>query len=102
MIKQASALALLSLAFGAHAACVPDPPELGDIGPSSELVCDRLEHQFPGAPTAVTGRSIHSPTQVSVFASVNGRRVSLDYELFGYRWELDEATARVADLPGSR
>jgi hypothetical protein len=99
MMKQLPALAILPLAFAAHAACAPDPPEIGDIGPSSELVCSALERQFPGAALTVLGRSIHSPTEVSVAASVDGRPVALRYKLSRYTWRLETSARRIAAVP---
>lgn len=92
-------LTLLPIALAASANCVTDAPEIGDIGPDSDLVCKALEGQFPGAAVTVEGRAIHSPTEVSVTASVDGRPVSLNYELTGYAWRLDQAATRVADVP---
>ncbi|MCG6862232.1 MAG: hypothetical protein LJE70_13300 [Chromatiaceae bacterium] len=89
-MNRALILATLLVALGASANCVMDPPEMGDIGPSAALVCNRLGSQLPGASLVIEGRSIHSPTEVSVVASVNGTPVSLRYELFGYTWRLDE------------
>ncbi len=99
MIKPTLTLALLPLAFATQAACLTDPPEMGDIGPSSNLVCAELERQFPGAALAVTGRAIHSPTAVSVGVSVDSQPMELRYDLSGYRWRLDQAGAGVADVP---
>ncbi len=91
-------LILLLFAVTASANCVTDAPEIGDTGPSSELVCKALESRYPGAAIAVEDRAIHSPTEVSVMASVDGRPVALNYELTGYTWRLDQAAARVADV----
>jgi hypothetical protein len=99
MIKQLLILGLLPIAVAAGATCVNDPPEIGDIGPSSELVCSALERQFPRATLAVAGRSIHSPSDVTVLASINGRPVSLRYHLSGYSWELGNNGGRIADVP---
>ena len=100
MIRQTLLLtvALLPVSSGANAVCVPDPPEIGDIGPSSERVCLELEHRFPGAALAVENRLIHSPTAVSVVAAVDGKPVSLRYQLFGWAWQLEDADARTAEL----
>jgi hypothetical protein len=93
--------ALLPVALGASANCVTDPPEMGDIGPGSALVCNELGRQFPGATLAVEGRSIHSPTEVTVTASVNGRPIRLGYTLAGFTWGLHDAGARTADATAS-
>jgi hypothetical protein len=102
MTRQTLIIAILPAAFGIEAACIPDSPEMGDIGPSSMVVCRQLEHQFPGAAIAVEGRSIHSPTRVSVAASVDGKPIELHYELSDYSWLLGESNARVADAPSAR
>jgi len=87
-------LALLPIAVEAHANCMTDAPEIGDIGPGSELVCNRLAQRFPRAALAVEGRTIHSPTEVRATASVNGRPIVMDYRLAGFTWVLNGADAR--------
>jgi hypothetical protein len=99
VIKQTLILGLLPVFVSAHATCVRNPPEIGDIGPSSELVCAALERQFPDASLKVVGRSIHSPTEVSVAASVDGRPIALRYELSGYTWRLARDGRRIAAVP---
>lgn len=99
MIKQLLILAVLPASMSATAVCMTDQPEIGDIGPDSELVCKELALGFPDAAVAVEGRSIHSPTTVSVVASVDGRPVLLRYELSGYTWRLDETGAPITDAP---
>jgi len=96
MIKPTLILAILPVAFAAHAACLQDPPEVGDIGPSSQLVCNDLARLFPGAALAVEERTVYSPTAVSVDVSVDGKPVDLRYDLSGYRWRLDQSAADVA------
>jgi hypothetical protein len=96
-MKSTIILALLPLALGASANCVMDPPEMGDIGPGSGLVCQELEQRFPGAALAVEGRSIHSPTAVSVTAAVDDRPILLAYRLTGFTWSLDDAGNHAAD-----
>jgi hypothetical protein len=102
MIKQTFIFGLLPIAVGASAACLNDPPEIGDIGPASELVCNELEHRFPGATLAVEGRSIYSATEVAVVASVDGKPIAMRYELSGYTWRLDETGVRIAEVPTAR
>lgn len=100
MIKQTLALgmfAMFAAALAANATCVSDPPEIGDTGPASELVCSELERRFPGSAIAVEGRSVHSPTEVSMIVSVDGAPVRIDYELSGYSWRLDDDSIRTAD-----
>lgn len=75
MMKHTLALSTLLVAFDAGAGCLVDAPEIGDIGPSSELVCQQLERRFPGSTLAVEGRGIHSPETVTVQASVNSEPV---------------------------
>ena len=102
MIKQLLILTILPASVAANATCINDRPEIGDIGPSSERVCETLELRFPDAALAVEDRSIQSPTAVSVAASVDGRPISLHYRLSGYTWQLDEPGARIADVPEER
>ena len=97
MFKQALILAMLPFAVSANASCVTVPLEMGDIGPGSELVCNELEHRFPGAVLAIQGRSIHSPTEVSVAATVDGRPMGLRYRLTGADWRLVDPGAGVLD-----
>jgi len=90
-------LALLPLALGAEASCVPDPPEMGDIGPGSGLVCQQLMQRHPGTALAVVGRSIRSPSDVSIQVSVDGRPVVLAYRLTGFTWRADDSSSDVAE-----
>jgi hypothetical protein len=96
-IQRMLILSLLLAAGGAQAACLTDAPEIGDIGPGSDLVCDQLRDQFPGAALAVENRVIHSPTGVSVLASVNGAPIELRYDLTGYVWQLTKTDTGMAD-----
>ena len=86
MLKHTLVLSTVLIAFDANAGCMLDAPEIGDIGPSSELVCQELEQRFPGSTLAVDGRTIQSPDQVSVQASVNSEPVTLRYSLDGFAW----------------
>lgn len=99
MMKLTLTLALLPAAFATQATCLTDPPEMGDTGPSSHLVCAQLERQFPGAALAVTGRAVHSPTAVSVDVSIDGQPMELRYDLSRYQWRLHPTGAGVADVP---
>jgi len=92
----APALPLLPAA--SRATCTGDAPEMGDIGPASELVCADLERRFAGATLAVEDRWIHSPTAVSVQTTVDGAPVPMRYELIGHRWRLDAGSAAPAGL----
>lgn len=96
-IQRLLILSLLPAAVGAHATCVTDAPEIGDIGPGSDLVCDQLRDQFPGAALAVENRVISSPTSVSVIASVNRAPIHLRYDLSGYVWDLTSTDTGMAD-----
>ncbi|NEX23116.1 hypothetical protein G3480_22925 [Thiorhodococcus mannitoliphagus] len=99
MIKHLLILATLPTSLTANAVCIKDQPEIGDIGPSSERVCEALARRFPEAAIAIEDRSIRSPTAVSVDASVDGKPISLTYVLSGYSWQLDEPGARIVDVP---
>lgn len=92
-MKTTIILALPLVATGAHASCVTDQAEMGDIGPSSELVCQELEQRFAGAALAVEGRLIHSPTEVTVTASADGQPILLGYRLTGFTWHVHDIGA---------
>lgn len=77
---------LLTLSLPAFALCTPDASEMGDIGPSSELVCRALEQSFPDSRTAVENRRILSPSSVAVQVSIDGEPMDLTYELTGLSW----------------
>lgn len=57
--------------------CTPDPPEIGDIGPVSELVYRDLEQRFPESIAAVANRTIPSSERVEVLVSVDGKSMVL-------------------------
>jgi hypothetical protein len=95
-----SCLSLMT--FEGLAMCTPDPPEIGDIGPVSELVCTELERRFPDSITAVENRTIRSPEKVEILVSVDGKAMVLDYELAGFVWELDAPEDGFAAIETSR
>jgi hypothetical protein len=97
MIKHTLVLSTVLFACDANAGCLIDAPEIGDIGPSSEIVCRELERRFPGSILTVEGRSIHSAQEVSVQASVNSEPVALTYSLDGFAWHPSDRSADVAD-----
>jgi hypothetical protein len=92
-MKRLLLLAIVPLAAGAEACCLPDAPEIGDIGPASSVVCRELEQRYPGADIKVTGRSIASDSDVAVTATIDGEALSLPYHLKGYAWELADTLA---------
>jgi hypothetical protein len=92
-------LSLLPITAGAQVTCITDAPEIGDIGPGSELVCRQLEGRFATADLAVLDRTIRSPTDVAVVVSVDGTPVRMHYELIGYTWRLNTAEQGAADAP---
>lgn len=102
MIKQTLCVALLPLSMGVSATCTNDPPEIGDVGPASEVVCNELERRFPRAALAVEGRSFLSPTQVTVLTSVDGVPLLMRYELSGGSWGPDDSSFRTSAAQPSR
>jgi hypothetical protein len=91
-------IACLSFAtFEGLAMCTPDPPEIGDIGPISELVCQDLEQRYPDSITAVENRTIRSPERVEVLVSVDGESMILGYELEGFVWKRTPSKEEGAD-----
>lgn len=95
-------LAILPLALSAGATCVTEPAEMGDIGPSAVLVCHDLERRFPGSALMVGALSIHSPTEVSVSVSVDGRPILMRYTLAGFSWNPCDLGFRIADAAVAR
>ena len=81
------ALTFSSVSYGA---CLPDAPEIGDVGPGSELVCDMLESRIPDSNIAILDRKINSPNTVSVIVMLDGQSKTLEYKLKGADWELIE------------
>jgi len=88
MMKLCLIPCLLLASVESFANCTPDAPEIGDIGPSSELVCRDLERRFPAALTAVDNRTIVSPNAVTVQVRVDGESMLLHYDLAGFDWTL--------------
>ena len=99
MYKLIFSMAMSIAATGVQANCLADNPEIGDIGPGSERVCIYLEERFPLAELTVTGRYIHSPNQVSVVATVDGKPVTFDYELIGADWKIITSPALAVKTP---
>jgi hypothetical protein len=62
-------------------------------------VCRQLEDRFTSADLAVLDRTIRSPTDVTVLASVNGMPVQIHYELIGYTWRPNSTEQGIADEP---
>ena len=93
MHKHTLVISTVLFAFDANAGCMIDAPEIGDIGPSSELVCRDLEARFPNSILAVRDRHILTPEEVGVQASVDGQVVTLRYELSGFAWRTAEDDA---------
>lgn len=90
MIKTILFTLTLAVIPGAHAACLQDSPEIGDIGPSSQLVCDLLEARFTQSDIAILDRKMHSRDTVAVIVAMNGQLQSLEYNLHGADWKLTE------------
>jgi hypothetical protein len=90
-------LLFLPVAMGAHGTCLTSPAEMGDIGPAANLVCNELSRQFPEAALTVGDRLIHSPTAVSVAATVDGKPLLIHYGLAAASW-----TAHPSDLQAAR
>ncbi|MCP3852888.1 MAG: hypothetical protein GY694_22070 [Gammaproteobacteria bacterium] len=89
IISISLALTFSSVSYGA---CISDSPEIGDIGPRSELVCDLLEPRVPNSKITILDRKIHSSNSVSVIVLLDGQSRTLEYKLKGADWELIETT----------
>ena len=82
-------LASLTLINAAQAACRPDAPEIGDIGPDSESVCHTLAQEFPSAEIQLYGLKLLSPTHVIVAAKIDDKPYAIDYRLVRADWVKD-------------
>ncbi len=71
----------LTVSSASYGACQLDSPEIGDIGPGSELVCNMLESRVPNSDIAILDRKIHSPNTVSVIVMMDGKPETLEYKL---------------------
>jgi hypothetical protein len=79
-------LLFLPVAMEAHGTCLTSPGEMGDIGPAAQLVSKELSRQFPEAALTVGDRLIHSPTAVSVAATVDGKPILIHDGLAAASW----------------
>ncbi len=80
----------LLVVFNANAGCLPDSVELGDIGPESQLVCEKLESMYPDKHIVITGRELMSHNDVTILLTVEAQEVSLNYRLVGADWKLSQ------------
>jgi len=83
----------LTLSFSSvtYGSCLLDSPEIGDIGPGSQLVCQLLESRFPQLDIAILDRKIHSYDTVSVIVEVNDQHETMEYKLKGADWKLTKS-----------
>jgi hypothetical protein len=88
MMKCAFSLALLLTTTGAYAACNGDSLEIGDIGPSTDLLCSSLDTKHAGQTVEVTQRHVQSGERVSIEYSVDRKSHRVDYRLVGADWIL--------------
>jgi hypothetical protein len=86
MMKYALSLALLLTTASTHAACIGDSLEIGDIGPSADLLCSSLDTKHPGYTVEITQRHVQSGERVSIDYSVNKKQHRVDYQLVGANW----------------
>ena len=87
---------ILTASSTAYAACYLDSPEIGDIGPGSELVCDMLETRSQNSSITILDRMPKSNKAVSILVDVDGEKQSLNYRLVGANWRLeDQVTAGI-------
>jgi hypothetical protein len=73
-----------------YAACLPDSPEIGDSGPSSEMVCEMLETKHPGNQFEIIDRVIRAQDSVKVIVMVGDKPASMEYKLVGADWKLTQ------------
>lgn len=83
----------LSFCFAAasQAACTPDTVEIGDTGPDSSQICQKLQQRYPDAQLEILDRQIHTAESVSIVVSVDGEIQPLGYRLVGADWVLTKS-----------
>ena len=87
---------ILTMSSASYSACQLDSPEIGDIGPGSELVCDMLETRSQNSSITILDRMPKSNRAVSILVDVDGQKQSLNYRLVGANWRLaDQVTAGI-------
>lgn len=87
MLKKILLPLALIIAPQAHSACQPDVAQIGDVGPSSQSVCELLEAQYPQADSAVVGRKIVTDSAVSLNVVIDGKPQLLSFNLKGADWQ---------------
>ena len=97
MTKHTMLFGLMTFTANTHAACLDNPPELGDTGPDSELVCREMEQSYAGSTLAVAGRTVHSGESVSVHVIVDGVPATRNYRLSGVSWRVTELQGAIPD-----
>ena len=86
MFKRTILILILLAVSNANADCLQDTLEIGDIGPESQLVCDRLDSMYPGKHIEITGREIRSQSNMTIYLTIEGQKDSLSYRLVGANW----------------
>lgn len=74
------------ITFNSYADCLQDTLEIGDTGPSSQLVCNALVTIYPDKDIVITGREISSQNNVTILLTIEGQEGSLKYRLVGADW----------------
>ena len=86
MFKRTMLILAMLVVSRVNADCFQDTLEIGDIGPESQLVCDRLESMYPGKHIEITGRHIRSQNAVTILLTIDGQKEALSYRLSGADW----------------
>ena len=69
-----------------HAAFRADEPQIGDLGPDGEYVCETLEKAFPSADIQLYSREILATDRVIVRAKSDVKPYSIDDHLVNADW----------------
>jgi hypothetical protein len=88
----AASVAAYFLFTNSYAACLIDEPEMGDVGPASELVCESLAGFSRVGEVKIIDRDILAPDRVSIRVETLGRQIVLGYKLIGMEWRHTEDT----------
>ncbi|MCU7812662.1 MAG: hypothetical protein KZQ77_15755 [Candidatus Thiodiazotropha sp. (ex Notomyrtea botanica)] len=90
MTKSTICLVALIASTGTNAACIGGSIEIGDIGPSAELVCYSLDSLHPNHSIKITNRHIKSDDHVLIDYTVLQQKNRVDYRLVGFEWMMVE------------
>ncbi|MCU7852725.1 MAG: hypothetical protein KZQ80_10975 [Candidatus Thiodiazotropha sp. (ex Monitilora ramsayi)] len=97
MTKSTICLVALLASTNANAACIGGTLEIGDIGPSAELICHSLDSQHPNHSIEITNRHIESGDHVAIDYTALQQKNRVNYRLVGLEWMMVEPIVARSD-----